>query len=95
MLLLGLLLIALAAAAVVAAVFATDSSGLTYLGFDVSALVLFLIGAGSVLALVVGAWLAKAGAKRDLRRRRETRRQAKESEERARAEESGDGGDQQ
>lgn len=88
MFLLGLLLIALAAGAVVAAVFATDSSDLTYLGFDVSALVLFLIGAGSVLALVVGAWLVKAGARRDLRRRRETRRQAKESEERARAQES-------
>jgi uncharacterized membrane protein YfcA len=95
MLLLGLLLIALAAGAVVAAVFATDSSELTYLGFDVSALGLFLIGAGSVLALVVGAWLAKAGARRDLRRRRETRRQAKASAEQARAEESRDAGDGQ
>lgn len=94
MLLLGLLLILLAAAAVVAAVFATDSSELTYLGFDVSALVLFLLGAGSVLALVLGAWLMKTGARRDLRRRRENKRLAREAEERerARAEQAKDDG---
>ena len=85
MLLLGLLLIALAIAAVVAAIFATDSSELSYLGFDVSPLVLFLIGVGTVVALGTGLRLSRFVVKRDVRRRKESRRLAKEAEQQEKA----------
>ncbi len=85
MLLLGLLLIAVAVAAVVAAIFATDSTELTYLGFDISPLALFLIGVGAVVALGFGLRLSRFVVKRDFRRRKEARRLAKEAEQREKA----------
>ena len=84
MVIVGLLLIALAAAAILAAVFATDGSDLTYLGFDVAPLTLFLIGMGTVVALAFGTRLSRFGVKRGLRRRREDRRLAKEADARSR-----------
>jgi hypothetical protein len=90
MVIVGLLLIALAAAATVAAVFATEGNDVTYLGFDVAPLTLFLIGVGTVLALALGLRLSRFGVKRGLRRRKEDRRLTKEADARARerAEES-------
>lgn len=70
----GLLLIVVGALAVVAAVFTTDGSQVEFLGFDVTALGLYLIGLGSGAAILWGFSLTKWGTKRNLRQRRETRR---------------------
>jgi membrane protein implicated in regulation of membrane protease activity len=94
MLILGLLLIGLAAAAVVAAVFALDGENISYLGFDIAPLTLFLLGAASVLLLGIGARLARFGAKRELRLRRENRRLAKDQAERDRADKERDADDE-
>lgn len=79
MLLLGLLLIALAAVAAVAAVFLLDGE-VTYLGIDMNALTLFLLGASTVAVLVLGLKLTGFGAKRELRQRREHKKLAKLSQ---------------
>lgn len=86
MLILGLLLIAVAGAAVISAVFALDGENITYLGIDVAPLTVFLIGAATVLILGLGLRLARFGARRQLRQRRETRRLAAEAAKRDRDE---------
>ena len=73
MLVVGLLLIAAGALAIVAAI--TSASGtVELLNTDVSALTLFLIGVGSGVAVLWGFGLTKFGTKRTLRQRRESRR---------------------
>lgn len=72
----GLLLVVVGALAVVAAVFTADGTNVELLGFDVTALGLYLIGLGSGAAILWGLGLTKWGTKRSLRRRRELRRAA-------------------
>lgn len=79
MLILGLLLIAIAAAAVVAALF-SSSGEVTYLGSDVDALTFFLVGVGATVLLLLGLKLVGFGAKRELRQRREHKKLAQLSE---------------
>lgn len=81
MLVLGLVLVGLGALLIVAAIFTTeDAGGLELLGTDVGALTLFLVGLAAGLAILCGLALAKLGAKRSLRSRRESRRLNKLSE---------------
>ena len=95
MLILGLLLIGLAAAAVVAAVFVLDGDNITYMGIDMGPLTLFLLGAGTVVALGLGARIARFGAKRELRLRRENRQLVKRAKEREKADEERHAADEQ
>ena len=76
MLLLGLILIALGALAIVAAVFTVEIAGgdIELLGVEVSALALFLIGVGAGLAVMWGLSVFKWGTKRGLARRREQKK---------------------
>jgi len=73
MLLLGMILIALGALAIVAAVFTVEIVGghIELLGVEVSPLVLFLIGVGAGAAILWGFGVFKWGTKRGLARRRE------------------------
>jgi uncharacterized membrane protein SpoIIM required for sporulation len=73
MMLLGLLLMGAAVIGVVAALFSTSGSA-SFLGADLGARTIFLLGLASGLALLWGWSLARVGAKRELRRRREGRR---------------------
>ena len=76
MVLLGLILILLAALAIVAAVFTAEVNGsdVEFLGVDVGAVTLFLIGLGAGLAIWWGFWIFKSGSRRSLARRREQKR---------------------
>jgi len=76
MILLGLVLIALAALAIVAALFTAEIVGtdVEFLGVEVGPVALFLIGLGAGLAIWWGFWLFKAGSARSLARRREQKR---------------------
>jgi hypothetical protein len=73
MLLLGLILIALGALAIVAAVFTVDIVGgdIELIGVELTPLGLFLIGVGAGAAVLWGFDLFKWGTKRGLARRRE------------------------
>jgi hypothetical protein len=71
---LGLLLIIVGALAVVAAVFTADGTSVELLGFDVSAVGLYLFGLASGVAILWGFTLTKWGTKRSLRQRRETKK---------------------
>lgn len=73
MIVLGLLLIGAAAVAVLAA-FVSTSGTASFLGTDLGARTIFLLGLGSGLALLWGWSLTRIGARRELRRRRESRR---------------------
>ena len=73
MMLLGLLLMGAAALGVVAALFSTSGTA-SFLGADLGARTIFLLGLASGLALLWGWSLARVGAKRELRHRREGRR---------------------
>lgn len=87
MLVAGLLLVGLGVLLVVAAVFtAEDTGGLEILGTEVGALTLFLLGLVAGLAVLWGIGLAKFGAKRSWRQRREHQRLAQLSEKLDRAE---------
>lgn len=79
MLILGLLLLALAAVAAIGAVFLLDGD-VTYFGVDMDAFTLFLVGAVTVALFVVGMKLTGFGAKRELRQRREHKRLAELSD---------------
>ena len=70
----GLLLMLLGGLAVVAAVFTADGTAVEFLGLDVTALGLYLIGLGSGAAILWGFAISKWGTKRTLRQRREARR---------------------
>lgn len=72
MLILGLLLIAAGALAIVAAV-STASGTAELLGTDLSAMTIFFIGVGAGAAILWGFSLMKFGTKRSLRHRREGR----------------------
>jgi type VI protein secretion system component VasK len=76
MVILGLVLIALGALAIVCGVFTSDVEGtkLQFLGQDLSPAVLFLIGVGSAVAIWWGLWLLKSGSKRSWARRKEQKR---------------------
>ena len=76
MVILGLLLIALGALAIVSGLFASELDGtqLQLLGQDVSPVVLFLIGVGSAVAIWWGLWMLKSGSKRSWARRKEQKR---------------------
>jgi hypothetical protein len=82
MLLLGMILIALGALAIVAAVFTVEIVGgqIELLGVEVSPLALFLIGVGAGAAILWGFGVFKWGTKRGLARRREQKRLAELSE---------------
>lgn len=69
----GLVLLVVGALAIVAAVFTADGTGVELLGFDVTALGLYLIGLGSGVAILWGIGLTKWGTKRSLRHRREAK----------------------
>jgi hypothetical protein len=79
MLILGLLLIAVAAAAIVAAVFSSGGE-VSYLGTDVDALTFFLVGVGAAVLLLAGLKLIRLGARRELRQRREHKKLAQLSD---------------
>jgi hypothetical protein len=72
--LVGLLLMVLGALAVVAAVFTATGDAVEFLGFDVTALGLYLLGLGSGVAILWGFAISKWGTKRTLRQRREARK---------------------
>jgi len=72
MLVLGLLLVLFGALAIVAAVFSTDESAV-FLGQDLTALVIFLIGLAAGVAILWGISLIRIGIRRTLRHRRERR----------------------
>jgi type VI protein secretion system component VasK len=76
MVILGLLLIALGALAIVCGIFATEIDGtkLQLLGQDLSPAALFLIGVASAVAIWWGLWILKAGGKRSWARRKEQKR---------------------
>ena len=82
MILLGLVLIALGALAIVAALFTAELSGsdVEMLGLEMSPVELFLVGLGAGLAIWWGFWLFKAGSARSLARRRERKRLAELSD---------------
>jgi hypothetical protein len=73
MVVLGLLLMALAALAVVAALFTAEGT-VELLGADISARAIFFIGLGAGLAIFWGFGLSKWGTKRTLRHRRESKK---------------------
>jgi hypothetical protein len=76
MLLLGLILIALGALAIVATVFTVEIAGgdIEVLGIEVTPLGLFLLGVGAGVAILWGFGIFKWGTKRGLARRREQKK---------------------
>ena len=82
MLLLGLVLIALGALAIVSAVFSAEVNDgvIEFLGFEVGPLALFLIGVGSGVAILWGWYLFKYGTKKGWARRKEQKRLTELSE---------------
>ena len=82
MVILGLLLIAVGALAIVCGVFTSEVEGnqLQFLGQDIGPVALFLIGIGSAVAIWWGLWLFKSGSKRSWARRKEQKRREKLSD---------------
>ena len=82
MVILGLVLIAVGALAIVCGVFTAELDGnqLQFLGQDLSPMALFLIGVGSAVAIWWGLWVLKSGSKRSWARRKEQKRLEKLSE---------------
>jgi len=76
MVILGLVLIALGALAIVAGLFTSEVEGtqLQFLGQDIDPAVLFLIGVAAAVAVWWGLWLLKAGTRRSWARRKEQKR---------------------
>ena len=87
MVILGLLLVALGALAIVCGLFASelDNGKLQFLGQDVDPAVLFLIGVGAAVAIWWWLWLLKSGSKRSWARRKEQKRLQKLSDDLDRA----------
>lgn len=73
MVIVGVLLLLVGAALILAALFTAEVSGgaLEVLGIEVSPAVLFLLGVGAAAALLVGWWILKFGVKREWRQRQE------------------------
>jgi hypothetical protein len=80
MVVLGLLLVALGIAAIVAAVGTAEGTDVELLGADVGSLALFFIGLGAGVAILWGFGLTKWGTKRSLRQRRESKKLGELSE---------------
>ena len=82
MLLLGLILIAVGGLAIVAAVFTAELNDgkIEYLGQDLSALALFLVGVGAGVAVLWGFSIFKWGTKRGWARRKEHKKMEELSE---------------
>jgi hypothetical protein len=72
MFVLGLLLIICGGLAILAAVFGSDEKAV-FLGQDLTALAIFLIGLAAGVAILWGISLVRFGARRTLRHRRERR----------------------
>jgi len=97
MLILGLLLVAAAVAAALGAVFLIDGAQIEYAGIDISPLTLYVGGALTVVALVLGISLMRSATRRSLQARRDRKQLAKanaklakvEAERRAAAPQSG------
>ena len=97
MLILGLLLVAAALAAALGAVFLIDGAQIEYAGIDISPLTLYVGGALTVVALVLGISLMRSATRRSLQARRDRKQLAKanaklakvEAERRAAAPQSG------
>ena len=73
MLVLGLLLIAAGVVAILAALFSTSGSA-SFLGADLGARTIFLLGVAAGVAILWGFTISKLGARQTLRHRRESRR---------------------
>lgn len=73
MFVLGLLLILAGALGVLAAVFSSSETAV-FLGRDLSALTIFLLGVGSAVAVLWGLGIARFGAKRSMQHRRESKK---------------------
>ncbi len=73
MLILGLLLVAVGAAVIIAAVFTAEVTGdhLEILGIELGAVTLFVLGLAAAVAIWWGFSIGKFGARRSLRLRRE------------------------
>ncbi len=82
MVILGLVLIAVGALAIVCGVFTAELKGgqVEFLGQDLSPMALFLIGVGSAVVIWWGLWILKSGSKRSWARRKEQKRLEKLSE---------------
>ncbi len=74
MMLLGLLLMGVAVVGVLAALSSSTSGTASFLGADLGARTIFLLGLAAGLALLWGWSLTRLGLKRELRHRREGRR---------------------
>jgi type VI protein secretion system component VasK len=76
MVILGLVLVALGALAIVCGLFTSEVDGgqLQFLGQDISPVAFFLIGVGAAVAIWWGLWILKYGSKRSWARRREQKR---------------------
>ena len=70
MVILGLLLILLSVITILSAVFVSEGTA-SLLGFDLTALTIFLLGVGAGAALLWGYSLLKYGARREMKARRE------------------------
>lgn len=74
MVILGLLLLGLAAIAVVGALFALDGPQVEYFGYDMSPVTLFFVGAATVALIGLGMMLIGSGTRRSIRHRRERKK---------------------
>ena len=81
MFVIGLLLMGAGVVAILLALFATTSGAVTFVGADLDPTTVFLLGLVSGLAILWGFAIAKTGARRSLRRRRERRRLSELSDE--------------
>ena len=77
MLILGLLLVAAAVAAALGAVFLIDGAQIEYAGIDISPLTLYVGGALTVVALVLGISLMRSATRRSMQARRDRKQLAK------------------
>ena len=82
MVIIGLVLIALGALAIVLGVFTAEIDGTTSSssGIELSPMALFLVGVAAALAIWWGLWVLKSGSKRSWARRKEQKRLEKLSE---------------
>ena len=76
MLILGLVVVGLGAALIIAAIFTAEVSGgqLEIVGTEVGAVTLFVLGVAAGIAILFGSSITKYGARRSLRQRREHQR---------------------
>lgn len=82
MVILGLLLIALGAVAIVLGIFTAEIDGTTLqiAGIELSPMALFLVGVASAVLIWWGLWILKSGSKRSWARRKEQKRLEKLSD---------------